>query len=74
MMLVWWLNGLMKVNEMQVPIRASRITGFIPTSSATVIATGVRMDAAAALDITLVKITVINPKTRMTSTSLPDTR
>jgi hypothetical protein len=46
----WWLKGFSSVNETQVPTSASTVTGSTPMSVATVMATGVTIEAVAALD------------------------
>ena len=71
MMLVWWLNGLMKVNEMQVATSASSVTGSSPSLAAIPSATGVRIDAAAAFVIRFVMIVVVTANTAMTTGMLP---
>ena len=69
----WWLNGFSSVNETQVPTSARTSSGSRPISAATVMATGVTIDAVAAL-VTRFVITVVITARTMTSASGPAER
>src|ERR1700754_3599771 len=69
----WWLYGLMSVKETQVPISARTVTGSTPMSLAIRSATGVTIDAVAAL-VTRFVITVVAAASTTTRPSVPSER